>query len=272
MKVINNLTNYINWLKDQSISERTIELYTHSLRNFKQELNTNNIRDYLKECLLEYEISTVKIFKQALSSYSRFNKLELDWKKVNGSLPKVQGKFFLTLNLKEVGLLLQARFERFVAIWERNNLIIKFLLYTGIRVNELVEIKHRDYSDNHLKVLGKGNKIRYLPLPPFLIKYFDLSKKGYFFTNRDGSQMLTKHVQRIIRERTLKAEMDKVITPHTFRRSFATLLDKQGASLTTIQKLLGHSDINTTIGYIHNSYEQIAKECNKLWENEAVIS
>ena len=267
MNFINqNLTDYIIWLKDQNISERIIQLYTQSLKNFKQELNTNNIRDYLKECLLEYEISTVKIFKQSLASFVRFSKLEIDWKKINGSLPRVQDKFFSTLNLKEVELLLQARFERFLATWERNNLIIKFLIYTGVRVNELVDIKHFHYKDDHLKILGKWNKIRYLPLPPFLIKHFDLSKKVYFFTNHDGSKMLTKHIQRIIRERTLKAGMKKIITPHTFRRSFATLLEKQGTSLTTIQKLLGHSDINTTARYIHNDFQTIYQDYSKLWK------
>jgi integrase/recombinase XerD len=253
-------------LKDQNVSQRTIDLYTQFLRNFKQNLDTDSIRNYLKNCLLisKYEVSTVKIFKQALSSYSSFNKLEIDWKKINGSLPKVQGKFFFTLNFRELNRLLKARFERFLETWERNNLIIKFLLYTGIRVNELVNIRHCDYSDRQLKVLGKGNKIRYLPLAPFLAQHFNLNKKSYFFTNHDGSQMLTKHIQRIIRERALKAGIDKIITPHTFRRSFATLLNKKRANLINIQKLLGHSDINTTVSYIHNDFQTIYRDCSKL--------
>ncbi|WNE40769.1 MAG: Tyrosine recombinase XerC [Mycoplasmataceae bacterium] len=66
--------------------------------------------------------------------------------------------------------------------------------------------------------------------------------------------------------RQQKAGLTKHISPHTFRHSFVTLLDKNQVRLTTIQKLLGYRDIKTTVGYIHNSYEEIVRECSKLWE------
>jgi integrase/recombinase XerD len=101
-------------------------------------------------------------------------------------------------------------------------------------------------------------------LPPFLSKYLQPNSNAYLFTNLDGSQMTVKQVQRIIKLRTAKAGIKKNVTPHTFRRSFATLSNNNGTSLTTIQKQLGHTNINTTANYIHNSYNALYEDYSKL--------
>jgi integrase/recombinase XerD len=181
-------------------------------------------------------------------------------------------KFFTTINEKELKLLKQARFEKNQQIYERNNLILDFLLYTGLRVSELVNIKHRDYQEQSLRIHGKGNKIRQALLPPFLEKYIRLGAKGYLFTNQQGRKILTDKVREIIRTRTKLAGIRKWVSPHTFRRSFATLLDRKKCRLTTIQKLLGHSNLETTAQYIHNDYETIYKDYSKLWKNEPTIN
>jgi integrase/recombinase XerD len=95
-------------------------------------------------------------------------------------------------------------------------------------------------------VLGKGNKFRQALLPNFLIKYFKANSDAYFFTNLNRQPLSTLVVRQIIQQRTKKAGMDKVITPHSFRRSFATHLHNKGAKLVTIQHLLGHESITTT--------------------------
>ncbi|CAG8667840.1 2447_t:CDS:2 [Cetraspora pellucida] len=166
-------------------------------------------------------------------------------------------KFFTTISEKELSLLKQARFEKNEQIFIRNNLILDFLFYSGIRVSELVNIKHRDWSDNSLRIQGKGNKVRYVLLPPFLVKYISPGSKGYLFTNQGGRKILTDKVREIIRERTKLAGLKKWVSPHTFRRSFATLLDRKRVRMTTIQKLLGHSNLETTSQYIHNDYESL---------------
>lgn len=151
---------------------------------------------------------------------------------------------------------------------QRNNLILDFLLYTGLRVSELVNIKYKDYQAvnyiNSLRIHGKGNKVRYICVPEFLTKYLAIKKSGYLFTNLKGKKLLTRQVQRIIRFRVAKSGINKLITPHTFRRSFATLLNKSQVRLTTIQQLLGHSDVNTTVAYIHHSYEELYEDYSKL--------
>ena len=138
------------------------------------------------------------------------------------------------------------------------------MFYTGIRVNELVNIKHCDYHDGHLKVYGKGNKIRFIPLPDFLTKYFNALSQGYLFQTRHGKKLNPTYIRKTIYYLNKKADLNKHISPHTFRRSFATLLNNKEVRLTTIQKLLGHSDINTTTSYIHNSYQEIYQDYSKL--------
>ena len=139
-----------------------------------------------------------------------------------------------------------------------------FLFYLGLRVSELINLKHRDYQDNSLRILGKGNKIRYLPLPPFLVSHFQPYNNDYLFTNFQGNKLSTRIIQKIVIKRTKLAGIIKRTTPHTFRRSFATLLDKREVRMTTIQKLLGHSNISTTANYIHNDYQTLYDDFSKL--------
>ena len=145
----------------------------------------------------------------------------------------------------------------------RDSLILDFFFYTGLRVSELANIRYCDYQDNSLKVHGKGNKIRFVPVPNFLTQYFDNSS-SYLFQTSKRKKLHVSQIRRMIYQRNKKADLNKHISPHTFRRSFATLSNNRGVKLTTIQKVLGHSDINTTSTYIHNSYEEIFKDYSKL--------
>jgi len=100
-------------------------------------------------------------------------------------------------------------------------------------------------------------------LPPFLVSHFNLSS-DYLFTNQKKQPLIPLIVRQIIQSRIKKAGWDKLITPHSFRRSFATLLHNKGAQLTTIQQLLGHDSIQTTQTYIHNDYDYLYQDYSKL--------
>jgi integrase/recombinase XerD len=158
----------------------------------------------------------------------------------------------------------QAKTKTTPAINERNNLILDFLLYTGIRVNELVNIRHCDYKNKSFKVLGKGNRVRHALCPDFLVNCFDPNREDFLFTTKRGRKLTTTQIRLIINHKTRISGIKKNITPHTFRRSFATLLNSEKCDLTTIQKLLGHSHITTTASYIHNDYETIYADYSKL--------
>jgi integrase/recombinase XerD len=94
--------------------------------------------------------------------------------------------------------------------------------------------------------------VRYVFLPSFLSKYFEPNSKQYLFLTKPGKKLTEAWVRIMLKRKVGKAGIGKNITPHTFRRSFATLLYQKGAQLMTIQKLLGHSSVQTTEGYIMN--------------------
>lgn len=133
-----------------------------------------------------------------------------------------------------------------------------------------MNIRHGDwdYQQQTLRVLGKGNKVRYVFLAPWLIKHFQSSRRDYLFTTDKGKKLPREWISAIIKQRTEKAGIKKRITPHSFRRSFATLLNNRGTQLTTIQKLLGHARLETTANYIHNDYQTLYQDYSKLWTNQ----
>src|SRR5205085_11587067 len=109
-----------------------------------------------------------------------------------------------------------------------------------------------------------GNKIRSLFLPPFLVKHFNPNSNDYLFTNQKKQPLSPLVIRQIIQQRLKKARIDKPITPHSFRRSFATHLYNKKAQLTTIQMLLGHESITTTEKYIHNDFDYLYADYSRL--------
>jgi integrase/recombinase XerD len=151
---------------------------------------------------------------------------------------------------------------------ERNNLILEFLWYLGIRINELINTRHCDYDNGWLRVRGKGNKYRSLLLPPFLIPHFDPYSKEYLFLTRHGRPLTKGQIRRNIKKKAKLAGIKKNISPHSFRRSLATNSFNLGIRLDTIQKQLGHTNLNTTLGYINNDYQAFYQDCSKYWLNK----
>ena len=256
---------YREWLQDKNLSPHTITSYLTALNGLPVKFTTQNLKEYFQTNLKKYQATTLKVRKYALNSYVKFKQLKVEWEKIARLIPSVQRKFFDTITEKELAQLKQAKVEKNSSIHARNNLILDFLLYSGVRINELINIKHSDWQANQLKVHGKGNKVRYVFLPEFLIKYLDPAKPDYLFLNRRGSPIKAEYIRWLLKERTAQAQILKKITPHTFRRSFATLLYQKGAQLMTIQKLLGHSSVQTTEAYIHNSWEHLYGDYSRLW-------
>src|SRR5437660_12431739 len=147
---------------------------------------------------------------------------------------------------------------------QRNNLIIDFLFYTGLRVKELINLKHSDYVNEQLRINGKGNKLRYILLPKFLTNHFDTYSQNYLFLTRNGKKLTKEQIRRNIKRKARQAGIKKNISPHSFRRSLATNLYNRGGKLETIQKQLGHSSLDTTLGYIHNDYQTLYADYSKL--------
>ena len=102
-------------------------------------------------------------------------------------------------------------------------------------------------------------------MPPFLVKNFKSNNPDYLFTNLKQKPLYPLVIRQIIIQRIKKAGFTKLITPHSFRRSFATWLHKQGTKLTTIQHLLGHENITTTEKYIQSDRDTLYADYSKLW-------
>jgi len=266
-----DLINYTNWLEERNKSSGSIRVYCNYLENFIQKqriISTESIRSFLKSNISKYQPNTLKSFIYSVSSYAKFAKIVIDWEWIKGIIPKTQRKCFATLSLEELEQLKTIRSERNRLTHQRNNLIFDFLFYSGLRVSELVNIKHSDWDakNTSLKVHGKGNKIRYIFLPPWLIESLKPNSKDYLFTNLKQEKLCPLVIRQIISQRLKKVGIDKHITPHSFRRSFATHLHNNGTKLTTIQFLLGHESITTTERYIQSDRDTLYADYSKLWK------
>nr|WP_321234263.1 site-specific tyrosine recombinase/integron integrase [uncultured Psychroserpens sp.] len=183
--------------------------------------------------------------------------------------PKIGRKLPDTLAIEEIDALINAidlsKEFNGVRIGERNRAILETLYSCGLRVSELINLKISDlfFDEGFIKVTGKGNKQRFVPIGPNTQKYISLWRdirahikvypehKDILFLNNRGKQLTRAMIFTIIKKLAKAINLNKVISPHTFRHSFATHLLENGADLRAIQLMLGHESITTTEIYMH---------------------
>ncbi len=179
--------------------------------------------------------------------------------------PKIGRKLPDTLSLNEIDILISA-IDLSTNEGERNRAMLETLYSCGLRVTELISLQISDlfFDEGFIKVTGKGDKQRFVPINVETQKYISIYmkeirthikvKKGFedtLFLNRRGKILTRNMVFIIIKELAIKAEIDKKVSPHTFRHSFATHLLENGADLRSIQQMMGHESITTTEIYMH---------------------
>ena len=162
---------------------------------------------------------------------------------------------------------------------ERNRAILETLYGCGLRVSELVSLKISDlfFEEGFVKITGKGNKQRFVPIGSYTQNYIEIYKndvrthlniqKGHedtLFLNRRGRQLTRAMIFTIIKDLAIKIDLNKVISPHTFRHSFATHLLENGADLRSIQLMLGHESITTTEIYVHLDRKHLSEIMNSF--------
>lgn len=160
---------------------------------------------------------------------------------------------------------------------ERNRAMLETLYGCGLRVSELVTLRISDlfFEEGFIKITGKGNKQRFVPIGSYTQKYIEIYKdnvrshlniqKGHedtLFLNRRGRQLTRAMIFTIIKELAVKIDLNKTISPHTFRHSFATHLLENGADLRSIQLMLGHESITTTEIYVHLDRKHLSEIMN----------
>lgn len=181
------------------------------------------------------------------------------------SAPKLKRKLPEILSLEEIDAMTEA-IDRSRPDGERNKAIIDVLYSCGLRVSELISLKISNLylREGFIRIFGKGNKERLVPIGETasqqLILYLNTVRnlqkiKGgfqdYVFLNQRGSALSRVFVFSMVKELAMKVNINKNISPHTFRHSFATHLVENGADLRAVQEMLGHSSITTTEIYTH---------------------
>ena len=192
------------------------------------------------------------------------------------TMPKIEQKLPIFLNITEVEKLLDSPDIKTI-FGLRDRAMLELLYSCGLRVSELINLSFHNINlaDEYIRIFGKGNKERILPMGELAIEYLqnyeNNSRKyllktnktdSYFLSNR-GSSMSRQNFFYIIKAYAKKAGIDKELSPHTLRHAFATHLVQSGADLRSVQLMLGHSDISTTQIYTHIQNVQLKSQHSK---------
>ena len=267
----NSISNYtmdlqklVNYLNEQNIEEKPIGIDRETVQQFIYDIaKTVNPRTQARI------ISGLKGFFNYLvfEEYRGDNPMDLI------ETPKIGRKLPDTLSEEEINNLIAA-IDLSKSEGERNRAILETLYGCGLRVSELINLKLSDlyFDEDFIKVTGKGNKQRFVPISGVNQKYINIYWKevrvhlpikkeheDFVFLNRRGKQLTRAMIFTIVKRLAEAIGLEKNISPHTFRHSFATHLLENGADVRAIQQMLGHESITTTEVYMHVNRKHLNK-------------
>lgn len=287
------IEEYLKFIQiEKGLSENTIGAYRRDLKKYQLYMQEQKIahidfidRQTIQECLgsLIDQGASAKSIARFISTIRSFHQFALREKyaakdpTVLIETPKYEKKLPDVLDVEEVIQLLETP-DLTKNNGYRDRTILELLYATGMRVTELIQIEIDDVNliMGFVKVFGKGNKERIIPLGDTVIEYLDtyintvrpqLLKKtvtNVLFLNLHGRPLTRQGIWKLIKQYGLRANINKTLTPHTLRHSFATHLLENGADLRAVQEMLGHSDISTTQLYTHVSKTQIRQMYNQF--------
>lgn len=275
------IKSYQSYLKiERGLSRNTIENYSFDIDRLRLFLTENEIAvspiQIGEETLQQFIYSVSKEVNprsqariiSGLKSFFSYLIFE-DFRTTNPleliETPKTGRKLPDTLTTAEIDALIAA-IDLTSNEGERNRAILETLYGCGLRVSELAALKISDlfFDEGFIKITGKGNKQRFVPIGNLTQKYILIYKnnnrtllsiqKGFedtLFLNRRGKQLTRAMIFTIIKSLAITIGLNKNISPHTLRHSFATHLLENGADLRSIQLMLGHESITTTEIYVH---------------------
>lgn len=285
----NIIADYKNYLKvEKNLSENTIVSYLndiYKLYNFLKSQNINIPPDEINykilsdfvEYISEEKTLNAKSQSRIISGIRSFYKYLIVEDIITNDptslleMPKIGRKLPTVLSVEEIEKIISS-IDVSDILGHRNRAIIEVLYGCGLRVSECAELKISNiyFNEDFIKVIGKGNKQRLVPLGSKAkkeIEYYFQSfrnhitpKKGhsdFLFLNRRGSKLSRVMIFNIVKDACNKAGIEKTISPHTFRHSFATHLLEGGADLRVVQEMLGHESITTTEIYTHIDREYL---------------
>jgi integrase/recombinase XerD len=280
--------NFFNYLMvEKGLSKNTIESYSRDLQKFITYLEKNNRADVSRITNLDIMSFLVEIKSQGLSSKSTGRNLSavrmffrflvhegfLDGDpSINIESPKIGASLPSVLSIAEVdSLLSQPDLKTTRGL--RDRAMLELLYATGVRVSELVNLKLTSINleVGYIIAFGKGSKERIIPLGDtakhYLKEYLATARPKHakemissvLFLNPSGNKFSREGFWKMLKRYALKAGINKKLSPHTLRHSFATHLLERGADLRSVQIMLGHVDIATTQIYTHITQERLKK-------------
>ncbi len=271
----NFVQDFIYYLQaERGLSGNTVESYKNDVVSFLEktkknikEINEKDIKEYLHSLnSSNFSTATVARKTSSLRMFFLFHLGEglIDQTPMNNiQAPKTEKRLPKVLSMHEVTKLIESVNGDF-KYSIRDKAILELLYGCGLRVSELLNLRKEDIflKEDFIRVKGKGSKERIIPLgskaKKALIEYIstervilDKKKSAFLFLSRRGNKLSRMGLWKRFRAYLLKSGITKSCTPHTLRHSFATHLLERGATLRTVQLLLGHSDISTTQIYTH---------------------
>ena len=276
------IKSFKNYLKlEKSLSKNSIEAYLADVEKLTQFVDSNfnglsptqidlsHLRAFI-QWIAEIGISARSQARiiSGLKAFFKFLLLEEIIQNNPNELlegPRLSRKLPEVLSIQEINLI-EAQIDRSKPEGERNFAIIETMYSCGLRVSEVIalQISNLYFNEGFIRVTGKGQKERLIPIGSLAIKAINRYKnevrlhqtikpqfEDIVFLNRRGAKLTREMVFMIVKDLTLKAGIQKNVSPHTFRHSFATHLVEGGADLRAVQEMLGHESITTTEIYTH---------------------
>ncbi len=277
----NTIKEYKMYLKiERGLSKNTIDSYTKDLEKLCLFLKENNmsispiaidsniVKQFIYEVAKKLNPRSQARIISGLRSFFDYLVFE-EYRNTNPTdlleTPKIGTKLPDTLSQDEIDALIDA-IDLSHPQGERNRTIFETIYSCGLRVSEAITLKNSDlfFEEGFIRVLGKGNKERYVPIHENAQRYITMyqkairshifPQKGFedtLFLNRRGKGLSRQMIFMILKDLAIKIDLKKKISPHTLRHSFATHLLQNGADLRAIQQMLGHESITTTEVYVH---------------------
>jgi len=277
------IKDFIEYLKhERHLSNHTILNYEKDLNLFlvylkKNKLNLENvdygnIRIYIQKLYNnDYSPATISRHISTLKSFYKFLVLEKNFKNNPMTListPKLNKKLPNYLKYQDLEKLFDSIDT--TSYGQRDILILEMLYSTGVRINELLNIKLKDidFSEKKILIFGKGSKEREVYFGSRCLELLDKylndgrlkllnESSDYVFISDKGKQMTADNVREMLKKRVKESNLNINVTPHTLRHTFATHMLDEGADLKTVSDLLGHENLSTTTIYTHVSKEKL---------------
>lgn len=290
------IREFRNFLKiEQGLSDNTFDAYMRDIQRYRDwferekqkvtpiRITTAEIREFIhflvEECFLNERsvarnISSLRSFHGFLvqEDYTADDPTDLL------DTPRLARKLPVVLTVPEVDRIFGA-LDMSLDLGIRNRAMLELLYSSGLRVSELVnlEMQNMYLEEGFVRVFGKGSKERLVPMGDSARKFIEMylehvrgkatpksGEEDILFLNRRGKRLTRNMVFMILKDLVNKAGIDKKVSPHTFRHSFATHLIEGGADLRAVQEMLGHESITTTEIYLHLDRDYL-KEVHKTF-------